>query len=124
VWSRESTGEDQPASSGAAAMSLDAAFKLTVENGGVVEATFPFFGDPEGSQLSFQIGDSIKVLQKDELWSWGQLVRTGEEGYFPHNYVQATYKPLPGMHELKQKMAIKRARYMLIATTTSCHCFS
>mmetsp|Transcript_13018 Transcript_13018/g.19450 ORF Transcript_13018/g.19450 Transcript_13018/m.19450 type:complete len:942 (+) Transcript_13018:153-2978(+) len=108
VWSRETAGDN--GQNNVNEMSMDAAFKLTVDEGGIVEATFPFHGDPEGSQLSFQIGDTIKVLQKDELWSWGQLIKTGEEGYFPHNYVQGTFKPLPGMHELQMKMAIKRAR--------------
>lgn len=40
---------------------VDAAFKLQVEEGASVSATFPFFGDPAGGQLSFQIGDHIKV---------------------------------------------------------------
>lgn len=40
---------------------VDAAFKLQVEEGATVSATFPFFGDPAGGQLSFQIGDHIKV---------------------------------------------------------------
>lgn len=40
---------------------VDAAFKLQVDEGATVSATFPFFGDPEGGQLSFQIGDTIEV---------------------------------------------------------------
>lgn len=40
---------------------VDAAFKLQVEEGSTVSATFPFFGDLAGGQLSFQIEDRIKV---------------------------------------------------------------
>ena len=43
---------------------VDAAFKLQVEEGSTVSATFPFFGDPAGGQLSFQIGDHIKVGER------------------------------------------------------------
>lgn len=41
---------------------VGAAFKLQAEEGATVTATFPFFGDPEGGQLTFQIGDHIKVF--------------------------------------------------------------
>ena len=58
AWSQEAVAE--PAPDGADA-NVDAAFKLQVEEGATVSATFPFFGDPEGGQLSFQIGDNIKV---------------------------------------------------------------
>ena len=54
TWSEEPTG---PAPEG----NVDAAFKLQVEEGSTVSATFPFFGDVEGGQLSFQIGDHITV---------------------------------------------------------------
>lgn len=56
-WSQEAAG---PAS-GDEPPSVDAAFKLQVEEGSTVSATFPFFGDIAGGQLSFQIGDNIKV---------------------------------------------------------------
>lgn len=58
AWSQEAAGqqmsEDGPPN-------VDAAFKLQVEEGATVSATFPFFGDLAGGQLSFQIGDNIKV---------------------------------------------------------------
>ncbi len=107
VWSKEASavpekeGEEEK---------LEAAFRLNVENGGTVVATFPFLGNPDEGQLSFQIGDSIVILEKDTQWSWGKLVRTGEEGWTPNNYVQSIFKPLPGMHELQMKMKIKQAR--------------
>lgn len=50
----EGGGAEQPPT-------VDAAFKLQVDEGATVSATFPFFGDPEGGQLSFQIGDTIEV---------------------------------------------------------------
>lgn len=34
-------------------------------------------------------------------------------GRFPHNYVQASFKPLPGMHELKQRILIKKVRHAM-----------
>ncbi|CAM9414469.1 unnamed protein product, partial [Hapterophycus canaliculatus] len=111
VWSQEAAGPV----SGEGPPNVDAAFKLQVEEGAIVSATFPFFGDPAGAQLSFQIGDNIKVLQKDELWSWGKLEKNGEDGWFPHNYVQASFQPLPGMHELQQRIRIKKAREEAIA---------
>ncbi|CAM9537785.1 unnamed protein product [Chrysoparadoxa australica] len=109
-WSTEPAEQEDDGGGG-----QDAMLKLGADVGSCVEATFPFSGDPEGDQLSFQIGDTIKVLEKDELWSWGQLVKNGKEGWFPHNYVQAAFQPLPGMHELKQRMLIKKAREEAIA---------
>ncbi|CBJ29090.1 pleckstrin homology (PH) domain-containing protein [Ectocarpus siliculosus] len=112
AWSQEAAGQQM---SGDGPPNVDAAFKLQVEEGATVSATFPFFGDLAGGQLSFQIGDNIKLLQKDELWSWGKLEKSGEEGWFPHNYVQASFQPLPGMHELQQRILIKKAREEAIA---------
>lgn len=57
AYSREEGGT----ASGEGPPNVDAAFKLQVEEGAIVSATFPFFGDPAGGQLSFQIGDHIKV---------------------------------------------------------------
>ncbi len=108
VWSREATGV--PEKIGYEEGGMEAAFRLNVENGGTVVATFPFLGNTDEGQLSFQIGDSIVILEKDTQWSWGKLVRTGEEGWTPNNYVQSTFKPLPGIHELQMKMRIKKAR--------------
>lgn len=51
-------------SAGGSDPNVDAAFRLQVEEGSTVSATFPFFGDLEGSQLSFQIGDHITVRRK------------------------------------------------------------
>lgn len=82
MWSREAAeSQEDEASQAAGPSAVDAAFKLNVEEGAVVEAQFPFFGDIDAAQLSFQIGDSIKVVEKNELWSWGLLLRTGEEGW-------------------------------------------
>lgn len=61
VWSQEAGG----AASGEGPPNVDAAFKLQVEEGAIVSATFPFFGDPAGGQLSFQIGDNIKVRTRE-----------------------------------------------------------
>lgn len=66
AWSQEAAaGVTQPAAGngggGGEPPTVDAAFKLQAEEGATVSATFPFFGDPEGGQLSFQIGDHIKV---------------------------------------------------------------
>lgn len=57
AWSQDAAGPV----SGDGPPNVDAAFKLQVEEGSTVSATFPFFGDPAGGQLSFQIGDHIKV---------------------------------------------------------------
>lgn len=69
AWSQEAVG---PAA-GEADPNVDAAFKLQVEEGSTVSATFPFFGDPEGGQLSFQIGDHIKVngVWRERKWDDG-----------------------------------------------------
>lgn len=58
AWSHEVANADV---NGSAEPGVDAAFKLQVEEGATVSATFPFFGEPAGSQLSFQIGDNIQV---------------------------------------------------------------
>lgn len=62
AWSQEAA---EPGHGGGEAPeanpNVDAAFKLQVEEGATVSATFPFFGDLEGGQLSFQIGDHIKA---------------------------------------------------------------
>ncbi len=107
VWSREVLG---PAEKGDNEGGTETAFRLNVENGGTVVATFPFSGNADEGQLSFQIGDSIVILEKDTQWSWGKLVRTGEEGWTPNNYVQSMFKPLPGVHELQMVIKIKKAR--------------
>lgn len=57
AWPQEAAGPAETAPD----PNVDAAFKLQVEEGSTVSATFPFFGDPDGGQLSFQIGDHIKV---------------------------------------------------------------
>lgn len=59
AWSGDAGQEGPP--------TVDAAFKLAVEEGASVSATFPFFGDPAGGQLSFQIGDHIKVGEESEI---------------------------------------------------------
>lgn len=59
AWSQEAVGPV----SGDGPPNVDAAFKLEVEEGATVSATFPFFGDLAGGQLSFQIGDHIKVRE-------------------------------------------------------------
>lgn len=61
AWSQEAAVEPAP---GGPDSNVDAAFKLQVEEGATVSATFPFFGDPDGGQLSFQIGDHIKVRRE------------------------------------------------------------
>lgn len=65
AWSQEEPGG--PSKGGGDPPTVDAAFKLQVEEGATVSATFPFFGDPEGGQLSFQIGDNIEVRIHGEL---------------------------------------------------------
>lgn len=77
AWSQEAmssgagvaTGSVSGDGGGAEPPTVDAAFKLQVEEGATVSATFPFFGDPEGGQLSFQIGDHIEV--RNILYSVG-----------------------------------------------------
>lgn len=62
AWSQEAAAAAAAGpGSGDGPPNVDAAFKLQVEEGATVSATFPFFGDPTGGQLSFQIGDHIKV---------------------------------------------------------------
>jgi hypothetical protein len=85
-------------------------YQLDAREGGTVEASFPFKGNKDLLQLAFGIADSIKILRKDENWSWGRNERTQEEGFFPHNYVQSTFQPLPGMHELAAKIARQRQK--------------
>lgn len=63
-WPQEAAAAG-PTGSGDGPPNVDAAFKLQVEEGATVSATFPFFGDPIGGQLSFQIGDHIKVGQRE-----------------------------------------------------------
>lgn len=65
AWSQEAAGMT---SGGSAEPGVDAAFKLQVEVGATVSATFPFFGDPSGGQLSFQIGDNIQVSLQNERY--------------------------------------------------------
>lgn len=65
AWPQEEAG--RPSGGGGEPSTVDAAFKLQVEEGATVSATFPFFGDPEGGQLSFQIGDNIEVRLSREL---------------------------------------------------------
>lgn len=66
AWSQEAAAAAGPGS-GDGPPNVDAAFKLQVEEGATVSATFPFFGDPTGGQLSFQIGDHIKVGEEREI---------------------------------------------------------
>lgn len=64
-WSHAAAAVGEPASGGGdGPPNVDAAFKLQVEEGSTVSATFPFFGDIAGGQLSFQIGDHITVSSK------------------------------------------------------------
>ncbi len=48
------------------------------KEGSIVKARYPFNGNPEMLQMSFSIGDEIMILQKDDRWSWGKVVKTGE----------------------------------------------
>ncbi len=48
------------------------------EDGSIVKARYPFDGNPEMLQLSFNIGDKVMILRRDGRWSWGKLVKTGE----------------------------------------------
>ncbi len=48
------------------------------EEGSIVKARYPFNGNPEMLQMSFNIGDEILILQRDDRWSWGKVVKTGE----------------------------------------------
>lgn len=66
AWSQEAAAAAGPGS-GDGPPNVDAAFKLQVEEGATVSATFPFFGDPTGGQLSFQIGDHIKVGENEKM---------------------------------------------------------
>ncbi len=52
--------------------------ELEEETGSIVKARFPFHGNPEMLQMSFRIGDEILILQKEDRWSWGRVVKTGE----------------------------------------------
>ncbi len=61
--------------------------ELEEEEGSIVKARFPFNGDPESRQMSFSIGDEIMILQKDDKWSWGRVVKTGEV----RNYIILRY---------------------------------
>ncbi|CAM9112636.1 unnamed protein product [Discosporangium mesarthrocarpum] len=60
--------------------------------------------------MSFKVGDRIKVLEKEEMWSWGKKEKSGDEGWFPHNYVGSVFKPLPGMVEMALKAKERRER--------------
>lgn len=40
---------------------------------------------------------------------------------FPHNYVQASFQPLPGMHELQQRIRIKKVRAVRYGCTFICN---
>ncbi|CAM9716920.1 unnamed protein product, partial [Choristocarpus tenellus] len=85
-------------------------YKLDVETGATVTASYPFQGDDELKQLSFTVGDRITVVEKEEMWSWGKLEKGGKEGWFPHNYVGSMFKPLPGIHEMAAKARERRER--------------
>eukprot|EP00752_Nemacystus_decipiens_P018528 g16611.t1 len=85
-------------------------YDLKATPGSSVTASYPFRGDDNLQQLSFAVGDVIKLKQKEEMWSWGVLERSGKEGWFPHNYVGTTFKPLPGIHEMAAKIRERRER--------------
>jgi len=78
-------------------------FQLDAPESSTVVASFPFDGDESLLQLKFTIGDSILLLKKDEMWSWGKLEKNQREGWFPNNYVQSSLRPLPGIHEMMRK---------------------
>ena len=63
AWSQQAAAAGPVSGDGDGPPNVDAAFKLQVEEGATVSATFPFFGDIAGGQLSFQIGDHITVRQ-------------------------------------------------------------
>lgn len=88
AWSQEAisgAGAADGSGGGDGQQNVDAAFKLQVEEGATVSATFPFFGDPEGGQLSFQIGDHIEVREQRRpihrgglrLCSYGTMLEKG-----------------------------------------------
>ncbi|CAM9539772.1 unnamed protein product [Laminaria digitata] len=94
-------------------------YDLKAASGSIVTASYPFHGDADLQQLSFTVGDMIKVKQKEEMWSWGVLERGGAEGWFPHNYVGSTFKPLPGIHEMAAKLKERRERLEGVAASVS-----
>ncbi|CAM9567969.1 unnamed protein product [Phaeothamnion confervicola] len=65
-------------------------YQLDAEEGAVVDVCYPFKGDAELEQLTFAVGDKVRLVRKEEQWSWGRLERTGAEGWFPHSYVQVS----------------------------------
>ncbi|CAM9770967.1 unnamed protein product [Scytosiphon promiscuus] len=85
-------------------------YDLKAEPGSTVTASYPFQGEESLEQLSFAVGDRIKIKQKEEMWSWGILERGGKEGWFPHNYVGSTFMPLPGIHEMAAKLRERREK--------------
>ncbi|CBJ27191.1 expressed unknown protein [Ectocarpus siliculosus] len=85
-------------------------YELMVQPGATVTASYPFRGEESLQQLSFAVGDEIRVKQKEDMWSWGVLVRGGNEGWFPHNYVGTTFKPLPGIHEMAAKLKARNEK--------------
>lgn len=55
-----------------------------------VVATYQFRAQHD-DEISFEAGDVIKVLSKDDpTWWKGQLVSSGAVGLFPSNHVDAT----------------------------------
>ena len=68
AWSQQAAAAGPVSGDGDGPPNVDAAFKLQVEEGATVSATFPFFGDIAGGQLSFQIGDHITVRPALKIW--------------------------------------------------------
>ncbi|CAM9535891.1 unnamed protein product [Chrysoparadoxa australica] len=83
-------------------------YKLDAAEGSTVTATYPLAGSADLNQLSFDVGDRIKLVRKEDLWSWGKLEGKPTEGWFPNNYAGENYRALPGMHELSLKIEQRR----------------
>ena len=72
----------------------------------VVTADFGYDGEDD-SQLSFNAGDKIIVLEEDDSGWWtGRLQKNGKEGYFPSTYInhlphQAQQTIIPTKHNNK-----------------------
>jgi len=52
-----------------------------------VTAIYPYKGNSEERELSFEYGDIVKIIniiEKDPQWAWGEL--KGVKGYIALNY--------------------------------------
>jgi hypothetical protein len=77
---------------------------------GVFVADFPYRANNEG-ELSFMSNDSIKIINNEGEWWYGELIRTGELGWVAPSYGHivdsvSPYSNLPDKDKLERRKAL------------------